>query len=122
MIKFTLTRTQLNRLNRLMPNLLDYVDRFGEIEPGANAYRFGMRTLHDIDTVVALVRDHSKVTRKTIAATLPQALVIRDRLEFAWEIASDNGADGDSDQARLARSYRAGVKAIDAAIWAANAG
>lgn len=98
-------------------NLHDYCDN-GLLVEGSNAHKLGMRTqeeVHELQRQWPTFARNSGPTR-TVKLTRLQWLVIRDRIEFAWEIASDNGADGDREAARFARTCRGNVARIDAAL------
>ncbi|QVW29489.1 hypothetical protein [Stenotrophomonas phage BUCT603] len=98
-------------------NLHDYCDN-GLLVEGSQAYKLGMRTQAEVFKLQENWPTYCRNSgpTRTVKLTRLQWLVIRDRIEFAWEIASDNGADGDREAARFARTCRGNVKRIDAAL------
>ncbi|HDS1003803.1 hypothetical protein [Stenotrophomonas phage BUCT603B1] len=98
-------------------NLHDYCAD-GLFDPRSNAYKLGMRTHAELEDLQRRWPTYGRSGHATrnVQLTRLQWLVIRDRIEFAWEIASDNGADGDREAARFARTCRGNVKRIDAAL------
>ncbi|WQZ00895.1 hypothetical protein [Stenotrophomonas phage StenR_269] len=111
-MKISLVNSVLCYVGSNMPNLLDYIDANGKVGEGSNAYRFGMREGQEIrDVIAAFPTPNGK--RQSFEVNRVQALVIRDRIEFAYEIASDNAADGDRDAGRMAVYYRSAIKHID---------
>lgn len=115
-VKARLTATQIARLRDIVPNIHDYFDHAtGELSVGCNAYQFGMRTADELRELEAKLDAPRRGSAATLHLNEVEALVLADRLEFAWEIASDNGAYGDASEARKARSYRAGVNALRSA-------
>lgn len=119
-IEITLTRSQLDRLTQVLPNIHDYVRADGTLDPGCEAYRLGMRTREELDALIGMVR-HGNGNRRTMPVTLVQAKVLRDRLEMAYEIAADNAGYVEGATAE-ARSYRDGMSRITAALAAAGEG
>lgn len=117
-IKVRLTATQLDRLCALVPNLHDYLTADGRFSVSSRAYKLGMRLRSEITTLCNKVFIPYGKASSTLTLTDVEARVLVDRLEFAWEIASDNG-EFDSNERRSARSYRAGItKIIEAAAKA----
>lgn len=111
-MKISLVNSVISYVGDRMENLLDYIDANDKVEQGSNAYRFGMREGQEVrDLIAAFPAPNGK--RQSFEVNRVQALVIRDRIEFAWEIASDNAADGDRDAGRMALYCRSAIKHID---------
>lgn len=112
-ITISLPNSVIDYVGSRMPNLLDYINAdTGKIEEGSNAYRFGMREGTELESLVNMFPISNGKRQKFNVPEL-WALVIRDRLEFAWEIASDNAADGDKQAARMALYCRSSISFID---------
>jgi hypothetical protein len=114
-IAITLTRTQLNRLSDVVPNIRDYLDADGNLQDTCTAYALGMRTSAELEELIAIAGP-IRGPRRTIAVTPVQARVLHDRLLMVWEIASDNVCEDGDEFAIAARRYRDGMDRIDAAL------
>lgn len=110
-IKISLVNSVIEHVGSRMENLLDYVGSNDKVMEGCNAYRFGMREGQEVrDTINALPSANGK--KQSFMVNEKQATLIRDRILFAWEIASDNAADGDKDAKRLAVYLRSAYTSI----------
>lgn len=115
-VTISLPNSVLEYVGSRMENLLDYIDvNTGKVEEGSNAYKLGMREGADLASLVAMF-PASNGKRQQFNVPELWAKVIRDRIEFAWEIASDNAADGDRNAGRMAVYCRSAIAFIDAQL------